>query len=591
MPYWKNVKVIPTHQDVFGVRGKTEKEVISGLREFSSAAILHICTKLMLFLNSPNALNPEKQVELVGQLLDLETRKRLAEFIKEQSTPDIVFFHHMPVLMLIKLNLEHNDVSGLEINDDATRTKFVSILVSVCDMWVTNEPLQKLGNRRMTKQFKEGFRIYQAKQFLLEGNEPVINMVARGRYLIDDLKKIPALKLEELFERGTGIKVDMYLDILFMIMTQWTIGSETKTLNEIAIRNIDRFFEQTTLKRNDIDKFLQVVGFNYADFKTLNGDMTKRVGMDGDTSINNLVLFMSKPVLRYNDNFICLSPNFLALQLTQGVYNVVREELKNENDPDLLAKEWGQAYERYIVARLTSAFGKLFTPNVLDNSGKEALDGIVDLGEAALLIEIKYPHWSYRARMSGKRDDMHGFMEKIAAFPKTDKRGRPKGNVKKAKGLGQIKHFVLKLNEGKINPPFALDKKALIPVLILGEEFPCDPINRELLEGYAASAQCTIADERALPFILLTSEDVELIEALVEAGKLEDVKKYLIGYSIDFHPKRRKPSYTERASSFKNKIYNLNLKVPNSKFMKKQLDTHTKPLKRHFKAAAKSKKS
>ena len=304
MPYWKNVKVIPTHEDVFGCRAKSEKDIIQELKQFSSYAILHICTKLMLFLNSEGALDPTKQVELARQLLNQETRERLAKFVKASDSPDLAFFHHIPVLMLIKLNLEHNNSDGQEINNETTRMQLASMLISLCDTWISNERLIRHGNQKLIKKFKEGFRIYQSRQFLLEGNEPVINMLIRGRYLIDQLKQIENLKFEVLFEKETGIDVDKYLDILFMIMTQWTIKVEGKSLDEIAVRNIHQFFKHTKLDKTDLEKFMGLISFRLEEYHALDSEMLKRVGMEGDKSAINFITFMNRPILRYEDNFI-----------------------------------------------------------------------------------------------------------------------------------------------------------------------------------------------------------------------------------------------------------------------------------------------
>src|SRR5262245_4995700 len=127
--YGKNILIIPTHEDIFGEKAKTEAQIIEGLKEFSSLTILHLCTKLMLFLNSDGAKTDAKQTELAHGLLNQETRERLQAFIEnsDEDAPNIVIFHHCPVMMMVKLNLEHNDTGGLDITTEETRTKFASL--------------------------------------------------------------------------------------------------------------------------------------------------------------------------------------------------------------------------------------------------------------------------------------------------------------------------------------------------------------------------------------------------------------------------------------------------------------------------------
>ncbi len=585
--YEQNVKVIPTHEDIFGTKGKTEAEIINELKEFSSLAIVHMCAQLMLFLNSTDALSPAKQTELALGLLDNDTRKKLSEFIKERAkdTPQVAFFHHAPVMMLMKLNLGHNDINGSNI-DDETRNKFVSLLISITDIWTTTERLKTNSNSPLAiKIFKEGFRGYQARQFLQENpTEAMNNLLVRGRYLIDKARANGRLSIDKTFKKATGIDLTLYLDILLMLMPSWTINVKemSKLPNEI-VRTPTKFFAETTVNKNDIEKFLKIVGFYMADYPTLNQELLSRVDMAGDKSLINFVTFMIKPILRYDDNFLCLSPNFLLLQLTDGVYNIIREELKGTKEADLLPIVWGDAYEEYILERLKSTFGQTVYANIKDKNGSEVLDVLIDLDDVALIGEIKYPHWSFKARITGKRIDMYSFIDKIARYrPKKERPGQP--IVNKKKGLGQIKYFIEKADNGTVVPPVNLSKKLLLPVLILGEEYPCDPLNRQLLEGYAASEGCLLfGDKRVLPFIVLTSEDIELLESMVEELGIDTTKKILLSYVMRFHPKNKDKAFIKHPTSFKNEVFNRGISVKNSKFMKSQLDASFDPVKKYFK--------
>ena len=54
-----NVMVIPTHNDILGVSAKTKAQIVAEMLDYSSYAILHECTKLMLLLNSDEGNSPE----------------------------------------------------------------------------------------------------------------------------------------------------------------------------------------------------------------------------------------------------------------------------------------------------------------------------------------------------------------------------------------------------------------------------------------------------------------------------------------------------------------------------------------------------
>lgn len=585
--YGKNIKIIPTHEDVFNEKAKSETEIIEGIKEFSSLTILHLCTKLMLFLNSSGAHSPAKQTELALGLLNQETRNRLQNFIEssEEDDPNIIIFHHCPVMMMVKLNLEHNDRDGLNVDTEETRTKFASLLISLCDIWLHNERLKGgVGNARQRRYFLEGFRAYQARQFLQENDsEPMINLLTRGRYIIDKVRADKRLDFDSTFKAATGMELTLYMDILLMLMAQWTINVDIKKLDDISVRSTEEYFKHTTLTAESIDKFLDIVGFKMDDYSELNKTNLQVIGMPNDSNLVNFITFMKKPILRYDNKFLCLSPNFLLLQLTEGPYNIVREAIKGTKYEQILPAVWGDVYEQYALERLDATFSGSVHQKIKDKNGDETIDALVDLTDVALLIEVKYPHWSFRARITGSREDMHGYMDKIARYkPKKEQLGKAK--VNKKKGLGQIKQFVEKVDNELATPPADLTNKLLVPLLIVGEEYPVDPINRQLLEGWATGEQCVITkDRRVTPFILITSEELELIESLVEGIGLEETKKLFMAYVMRFHPERREAEYVKRPTSFKNEVFNRGIKVPNNKFMKAQSKAAFEPVRKYFK--------
>ena len=56
-----------------------------------------------------------------------------------------------------------------------------------------------------------------------------------------------------------------------------------------------------------------------------------------------------------------------------------------------------------------------------------------------------------------------------------------------------------------------------------------------------------------------------------------------MAYALRLHPKHRKAAIAERPTSFKNEIFNRNIKVNNNKFMKQQLRTCFDPVRKYFK--------
>jgi 2-hydroxy-3-keto-5-methylthiopentenyl-1-phosphate phosphatase len=60
-------------------------------------------------------------------------------------------------------------------------------------------------------------------------------------------------------------------------MTQWTIKTDCSDLDKIAIRNTNKFFENTKLKKADIDAFMKLISFRLEDYPSLKADALERI--------------------------------------------------------------------------------------------------------------------------------------------------------------------------------------------------------------------------------------------------------------------------------------------------------------------------
>lgn len=406
--------------------------------------------------------------------------------------------------------------------------------------------------------------------------EPVINLLARGRYLIDKVRQVPELDFDNLFLSATGITVDLYMEILFMVMTQWSIKSDENKLDDIAIRSIKQFFKFTDLTEEQIEKFMNLVSFEEGDYTVLRNTMLERTGMKSDDP-GNFIVFVDRPIMRFGEFFICINNHFLALKLVSGPYRIIEQALKSTRHPNLLVDAWGDVYEQYINERMSSAFGAHYLADIKDKSGQQVIDGLLDRPHEAFPVEVKYPHWTFKARITGGRDEMRKYVHKFMRYkPYKEKPGAPVRRDKK--GVGQIKQFAEKLTKNDIESRVTVGNKVLTPILVLGEEFPPDPMNRKWLEGIAASEGCII--KNAKPFILLSSEEVELLESFAEQLGVDETVRLISEYAQQF--KTGKTIY-DLPSSFKNMAISAGVKTNNNKFLHKQLRAFEIDVKKHLK--------
>lgn len=566
-----NIVTIPTHLDICGTQAKRIAQIEQELKDYSSYAVLHVCTKLMLLLTSDKANSPEVQGSLAAELLDSDSIERLRAFLKANSDSRQQFFHHKSVLMLLKLNLEKNDPEGKNIETPEDKAKIGSWLLSFTGMWIPNERIANRGR----KYFYENLRINMSQQYLQESNEKIINLLARGDYLIEKVQAVKSLEFGKLFKEATGITVELYVEILFMVMTQWTIDTGNQNLDDIAIRNVDQFFQNTKLKREDIDAFMKIIGFRIEEFDDLKKTALQKVRLNDGP--DNFIAFIEKPILLYESNFICISPTFLALKLTEGPYRVVEEALKDKKNKNQLADEWSLAYEAYVNERLAKTF-KNCNPNIKEANSES--DNLISTKKCGLLVETKYTHWTFTARVTGAKADMKGYLGRIARYKKwKPKPGQP-WSFKKL-GLGQIKQFYEDI-QGKLSD-YDLVDKPIIPLLVLGEGFPFDPGNRQFLEDFAIRENCIIKEKHVLPFITVDSSELELMESFSQKFGEDYVVELLAQYatSLDMKKARQTPVH-QRSTSLHNFFYATGETTKNNDFLRSKLDKLSERVLKHM---------
>lgn len=590
MSFGKSTAVMPPYSEIYLSSRKTVRQITQEMQKYHPRAITHMCAQLSILLSSDKAMMPESQVKIAQGIMSPEARQRLKEYIEKAekgatSKPSYWgFFHSVPLMMLLKINLESNTPGGAEINTEEARNDVAMWLFSLTDMWSTGVTISGLPKPRM----KESLRIFNAKQWLIGTNtEPVLNTLARGMSLIKIVKRDTRINCADIFEKATGLTLEEYYSLLFMILSDWRIETTPKSLDEIAVRTPGKFFEETTVADDKVKRFISLLGFTVEEYPDLQAKYTQDAQLSEDIP-TNFLCFMHKPLLYYEDKFLCVSPHFLAMKMTEGPYRIIEEELKaNERNRQTFAQMWGDAFETYTHERLNKIFpGGKYHESPLTLEGVKTIDGIAEGPNAVFLLEYKFAHWKFVARLLPTKENTNDFLSKVVSYnPRFDKKLHKKEKKGKKKGLGQIKYYLEQIDDGKCKSPVDLTSNYIFPVLVLGEEYPPDPFNREHIEGYASSVGCYISSANAQPFIVLSSEEIELLESISEKHGAEMATKMLAVYSRSFTPSRiRNLGYLNRPTSFKNELINAGFAVENNSSLQEQLDELFEETKKYFKS-------
>jgi hypothetical protein len=588
MPMRQSTVIIPKYADVFKIPVKKDAQIIAELCEYDSNAVINVCSKISITLNADLQKRLEVQAKIARDLLNDEHWQNVLDFEKQQleedeNNPSITIFHHVPVMMLLKLNLENNTASGKDIQTDEDRDLLASWLIALTEK-ISQDTEAKNLSLRPFQYRKEALRMFFAKQFLLSAEpDPLIHLVGRSEAILGFIKADNTLDCQTIFVSATGLTIDEYQHLLMMLLTGWKILGDEKTLDEIAVRSIDQYFTHTNLPREKIKRFVNLLSFDITEYAELQKQYSTQANVKANIN-TNFICFIQKPLLKYGDNFMCVSPNFLALKMTEGVYRLIEDQVRADNTKhNKLAQMWGAAFEKYIHERFEQMLGDKYYSNPPALRGSETIDGIAELKDTVLLLEYKYAHWSYKARFIADRTEMKRFLEKIIRYrPRFDQ--TKKKNISKKKGLGQIRHYVDNVFNSTYSSPYNLENKALLPIVVIGEEYPFDPLNRMYIEGFAASQECHFKYPHALPFIVLSAEEIEILQAIIDEKGIDIVEQILTRYSELLRPsKSRTRGLPDRITSLRNELINEGFQVPNSRFMKSQLDGMFNNVRKYFK--------
>ena len=207
------------------------------------------------------------------------------------------------------------------------------------------------------------------------------------------------------------------------------------------------------------------------------------------------------------------------------------------------------------------------------SNGDEIADGLIYGTNHLFFVETKYAHWSYKAKLTGKKEDMLPTLNQIFS------------TSKKTKGLGQITRSIKKVENGEITLPKPLDRRKIIPVLVVGEGMPMDAFNRKMYEELARTAGSISENSSVLPFVVLDAEEVEILEAIALDKGIVEAERLLVDYSILFS-KRNELGFVREAMQFKNYLHAINYSTINNPSLFKLFDkVHKTAVKKGFKKA------
>ncbi len=547
--------VIFGYERIYGFEGGGIERVVREAAEFNLYSLLETISKIGLSLYSKGFSSKQNQIQLVRNIFaeDLDIRKRIYDLLVREGISEWAIFGEQPLLCLLKIILEHCPKEGGKLvypKDVGQVGKWLLILTDAC------MPSERQAIILPPALQIEQLREFVARQHFFMARERLPYRFARFGQIFSNIQKLhPELDISKLFEEATeGISLEDYRRFCFYLLVNWV----NKTTKEVDITKEwivckKKYFKKTALDIEEVNRITKLLLLDIGNYSKNYHEFVYSSLKSKDIFPYNFLLLRQRPLIQFNNEcFVCPDPNLLMDKATEGVYWIIENYIKSTSKDkwEKWPVIWGSAFEKYVHERLEGAFGKKYQKGIFKDT-EERSDGVFIGDEVIFFIEIKYAHWSQKAKFTGFRNDMMPTAQQLFS------------SQEKCKGLGQIVRDIKDVESAKLKLPFDLSGRKIIPLIIVGEPMPMEPLNRNMYGEIAAKSGAIYIKENILPFIVLDAEELEMLEAIATNNGTDVAEKLLIEYSKTFSTKNIYGS-SEKAMEFKNYLHSIGFPVPNN---------------------------
>lgn len=542
------------------------KRIKSEIKEYNLYAVLESCSKISLTLLNRGVANPLGQAELLSGIFpDKTQRLRFYERARAKAAGSPwAIFNQQSVLTLVKTALTNCPIEtgkSLDTSNIEQLGYWLLILNDECFAEETGGQIALPSREHERERLMKALARYQ----FFHISERLGYKIGRFRWIVDyfKTKKPHGVDITKLFSEATNsISLDDYMTVCSSLLVKWVNLStrEKVDLTNDWVTCPDVYFKETKLERDSIGRVLEMISMLPQEFNSSYKISIEQILGNQEQFHYNFMPLVWKPLIWYQDKkcFICPSVEYLFDKVTDGIYRTIETFLHNEKrtkERDTFSIAWGDAFEQYIKSSLYSAFGKNFHPSPTDKKSKEEMaDGIIDSTSFIFIVETKNLHWSYKAMVTGNLESSSPSLKQLF----TDK------------GLAQIVRCIRKIKNEEWIFPVDIKDKQFIPLLIVSEGMPGDAYNRRLYETVAGKAKSIIHDKDVLPFIILTAEEVEILEAITSEKGVEEATQILAEYA-HLYLEKNEIGFVPNAISFKNYLYDKGYEKPQHSSNNKRL--------------------
>ena len=397
------------HSELYGVpKGLCEAErLIASYPLYNAIGCL---SRMELILIDPtfevttNLIENQKDIcRRTCSLEQLKVIEKVAEETRIREKTDIILFHRPQLTSAMKL-------AFLNCPEEGKPPEYLHNLAEA--LFIINDRIGPTPQDKPTE-----YHLWVKQSQFVSSEVNLLYYLARWCTLakkIETKQKQTQLGLEKRFKSKYGTDLTSFLTMGIDFYMQWVVLRPRQDIdNGIISIGVPQLENRSKLDKVEFDKSLQEFCQPPEFFKK---SIRKEAELK-DPYKN--VTFLKKPLVRFENNIICLGKHFLTMKIGSGFYWLLVElyERGRENKSRReIMKLFGEAFSEYTMGILKRIYGNrtncpLIDVDKIDNfqnkQAKRKADALIICGDSLIVVEFKSSLFPVKLLSSNKVDDFH----------------------------------------------------------------------------------------------------------------------------------------------------------------------------------------
>lgn len=391
-----------TYKDVFGRDPPNIEEVAAYFASLHTGHLIQALCKLNIALwkgrtNKDTTIGFALHNDIMKLYFTEDELKQIYKCRLKNKKMKPFVFHRQQILIAIKLALLNNNVGGvvdinlqslgkyiLAINDflDSNNQPppYIDLLKSV-HFEYTRSAIAKLGYFHNTSNFFYAFT--RALYMWLD-----LPFTDRGIRMLEQFK----IDIHDEFFNAVGLTVEEYLG--FSVLYSLPLFNlDPRTQNPKDYMLFWDYLKNTKLTDNKKKTIFKLLSQNIEDYPYNHLSAIHTKLSDVEYFENNFLPLIENPIININENMaVVADPLYLIQKITQGVYWILHNKYKNENNKiklSALSNYYGTLHQEYTYQTLLSLCDKVIEIPTKQGEKRADFAGIINDADGVYLLIVE----------------------------------------------------------------------------------------------------------------------------------------------------------------------------------------------------------